>query len=91
MLIRLIKKLFCAMSLRGVSGVGDVRRGTVEEEIWSELGALPRSRRKMDREAIQSQGKRKLRAGPAEPEMGKKLPRSAASGLEPCMRERTLR
>jgi hypothetical protein len=44
MLINLIPKLICGL-LRGASGVGVVDRSTVEEEIWSELGALPRSRR----------------------------------------------
>jgi hypothetical protein len=44
MLLHVIKKLICGMFLSGASGIGEVDRGTVEEAIWSELGALPRSR-----------------------------------------------
>jgi hypothetical protein len=43
------------MSLRGASGVGEVDRGTTEERIWSELGALPRSRRHGCGEVIEHQ------------------------------------
>jgi len=41
------------MSLRGASGVGEVDRGTIEEKIWNELGALPRSRYHRHREVVE--------------------------------------
>jgi hypothetical protein len=45
MLIKIIKEFLGGVTLRGADGVGVVDRGTLEEDIWGELGALPRSRR----------------------------------------------
>jgi hypothetical protein len=55
MILHAIEKLLCRTSLRGVTGVCEVDRGTIEEKIWNELGALPRSRYHDDREAIGDQ------------------------------------
>jgi len=41
------------MSLHGTSGVGEVDRGTIEEKIWNELGALPGSRHHRHREVVE--------------------------------------
>jgi hypothetical protein len=80
MLLNIIKKLFCRTSLGGVTGIGEVTRGTIEEKIWGELGALPRSRHHDDREAIGDQVERQFASNCIEPEAGERAAAPPASG-----------
>jgi hypothetical protein len=52
MLIKIIKEFLGRVTLRGADGVGVVDRGTLEEEVWGELGALPRSRRRAPQDVV---------------------------------------
>jgi len=61
------------MSLRGASGVGEVDRGTIEEKIWNELGALPRSRHHRHREVVENQVERNQRQDQIEGRQSKPL------------------
>lgn len=43
---RLPRQLQRLLAVRLASGIGQVEIGSIEEQIWRELGALPLSRRK---------------------------------------------
>ena len=80
MLLRAIEKLLYRTWLRDVTGVGEVDRGTIEEKIWNELGALPRSHYHDDREAIGDEVERQSASNCIEPEAGELAATPAASG-----------
>jgi hypothetical protein len=61
------------MSLRGASGVGEVDRGTIEEKIWNELGALPRSRYHRHRKVAEDQVQHNQRQDQTEGRQSKPL------------------